>query len=219
MASRPPARGAGVAELRRNPTRLPRPLPRRSCTRTELTGRSRSRALRVRGARRMALRPRRALMVEPVAAGRQRWVHPVAVNDPRSPRRSALGLRRLAPPRFLRLPTGRSPTSYPGTARRQRSPLSGQAAVPPTLSRSMRRRSIPNPSSSRRSAPPRSERRRSGRHRLGLNRLDSDRLGPNPLDPNPLDPDRLGPNPLDPNRLGRNRLDPNRLDPNPLGLN
>jgi hypothetical protein len=191
MASRPPPRGAGVAELRRNLTRLPRPLPRRSCTRTEPTGGSRPCALRGRGALRTARRHRRASIVEPAAAGPQRWVHPVAGHGHRSHRRSPLDPRRLTLQRFLRFLTGRPPTSYPGTAPRPRSPLSAQPAVPPTPSRSTPHRSIPNPSSSPRPLLPRSERRRSCPRRLGPGRLHLDRLGFNPLRLNQLGPNQL----------------------------
>jgi len=181
MASRPPPRGAGVAELRRNPTHPARPQPRRSCIRTEPTGANQPCVPRARGVPQTALRRRRAPMAEPAAAGPQRWVRPVVANDRRSPRRSPPGPRRLPPQRFPRLPTGRSPTSYPGTVPRQPSPPSGQAAVRPPPSRSMPRRSIPNPSSFRQPALPRSEHRPPGSRRLGLHRLHPKRLQLNRL--------------------------------------
>jgi hypothetical protein len=214
MASRLPPLGAGVAELRRKPTSLPRPLLRRSCTRTELIGGSRACAPRGRGAHRMVTQHRPAPTVGPAEAGPLRWVHPGAANDRLPPRRSPLGLPRL-PPRFL---TGRSLSSYLGTAQRQPNPLPGRAAVPPMPSRSMPRRSILSPSRSRQPAVPRSERHRPGRRRseraqprLGSKRQALDRLAftrlclnqpclnqpsPNQPSPNRLSPDRSGGNPL-----------------------
>jgi hypothetical protein len=176
MASHPLPRGAGVAERRRNQSQLPRRQPRRSCTRIEPTVANRSCVPPAPGVLQTALRRRRAPMVGLAAAGPQRWVRPLVASDRRAPRRSPLGPRRLLPQRFLRLLTGRSLTSYPGTVPRQSSPLSGQAAVPPTPSRSMPRRLIPNPSSFRQPAPPRSEHRPAGFRRLDLNRLHPNRL-------------------------------------------
>jgi hypothetical protein len=183
MASRLPPLGAGVVELQRKPTSLPRPLRRRSCTRTEPTGGSRARAPQARGARRTVPQHRPALTVGAAVAGPLRWVHRVAANDRLPPRRSPLGPPRLPPRRLLRFLTDRSPSSCLDTARRQPSPVCGRVAVPLMRSRLMHRRSILSLSRSRRPAVRRSERYRPGRRqserarpRLGSKRLALNRL-------------------------------------------